>query len=116
MIKEKAFLEDVGIKDLPFPMKIISRLNPDGKQTIANIFINARIIQEFEAEWIDKFIRILHSHRDKLGIITLTENIYDYLKELNASISAPKKACGFRSAVSMMRCIPEKLRFVGYKD
>ena len=85
MIKEKAFLEDVGIRDLPFPMKVISKLNADGQPTIANISINARIMQEFEAEWIDKFIKILHSHRGKIETKTLTANIPDYLKELNAS-------------------------------
>jgi len=86
MINEKAFLEDVGIKDLPFPMKVLSKMNPDGQPTIANISITARIMREFEAEWIDKFIKILHSHRDKIGTVTLTANISDYLKELNASM------------------------------
>jgi GTP cyclohydrolase I len=86
MIEEKAFLEDVGIKDLPFPMKVISKVNPDGQQTIANISINARILQEFSAEWIDKFIRILHSHREKIGTVTLSANIPDYLNELKASM------------------------------
>lgn len=86
MIKEKAFLADVGIKDLPFPMKVISKLSADGQPTIANISINARIMQEFEAGWIDKFIKILHSHREKIGTKTLTANIPDYLKELNASM------------------------------
>ena len=86
MKKEKAFLEDVGIKDLPFPIKVISKLNTDGQPTVANISINARIMQGFEAEWIDKFIKILHSHREKIGTKTLIANIPDYLKELNASM------------------------------
>lgn len=86
MKKEKAFLADVGIKDLPFPIKVISKHNADGQPTIANISINARIMQGFEAEWIDKFIKILHSHRDRIGTKTLTANILDYLKELNASM------------------------------
>ncbi len=86
MIKEKAFLEDVGMRDLPFPMKVISKFNADGQPTIANISINARIMRDFEPEWIDKFIRILHSHREKIGTSTLTTNILDYLKELNASM------------------------------
>ncbi len=86
MKKEKVFLEDVGLKDLPFPMKVISKVNIDGQPTIANISINARIMQGFEAEWIDKFIKILHSHREKIGTKTLAANIQDYLKELNASM------------------------------
>ena len=85
MINEKAFLADVGIKDLPFPIKAISKVDADGQPTIANISINARIMQGFEAEWIDKFIKIVHSHREKIGTKTLAANIPDYLKELNAS-------------------------------
>jgi GTP cyclohydrolase I len=42
-------------------------------------------MQEFEAQWIDKFIRIVHEHRDRIGTKTLSVNIMDYLKELNAT-------------------------------
>ena len=85
MTNEKKFLEDVGMENLPFPMKVISRVNPEGQQTVANISINARIMHEFEAGWIDKFIQILHGHRDRIGTATLKINIKDYAKELNAS-------------------------------
>ena len=81
---EGKFLTDVGMKNLPFPIKAISKLEPDGQYTIANISITARIMREFEARWIDKFIQILHSHRDKIGCKTLRVNIIDYLKELHA--------------------------------
>lgn len=84
MAEEKRFLVDVGMKDLPFPMKVASKVNPDGQFTIANISISARIIQEFEARWIDKFIQILHQHRERIGTNTLRVNIMDYLKELQA--------------------------------
>ena len=53
MKDEKRFLVDVGMKDLPFPIKVESKANPDGQATIANISINARIMHEFEAGWID---------------------------------------------------------------
>jgi GTP cyclohydrolase FolE2 len=43
-------------------------------------------MREFEPEWIDKFIRILHSHREKIGTSELTANIVDYLDELKASM------------------------------
>jgi len=86
MIKEETFLLNVGIKDLPFPIKVISKLNEDGQPTVANISVNARIAQLFEAEWIDKFIEILHSHREKIGTKTLSANIQDYLKKLKASM------------------------------
>jgi GTP cyclohydrolase I len=85
MEKEKRFLVDVGIKNLPLPIKVISRAEPNGQATIADISINARIKQEFEAGWIDKFIHIVHNHRDRIGTETLKVNIIDYLIELKAS-------------------------------
>ena len=84
MADKKKFLADVGMKNLPFPMRVISKVSPEGQQTIAEISINARIMHEFEAGWIDKFIQILHSHREKIGTKTLAVNIVDYAKELNA--------------------------------
>ena len=84
MAKESGFLVDVGIGDLPFPIKVVSKFNLEGQDTIANISIKARIMQEFEARWIDKFIKIVHQHRDRIGCKTLRVNILDYLKELSA--------------------------------
>jgi GTP cyclohydrolase I len=86
MVEEKRYLVDVGMRDLPFPMKVASRVSPEGQATVANISIQARIIQEFEAQWIDKFIRILHQHRDRIGTKTLKTNILDYMQELEAKM------------------------------
>jgi len=85
MPKEKRFLVDVGMNDLPFPMRVVSERDPKGQATIASISISARIMHEFEARWIDKFIEILHRHRDRIGPETLRHNIVDYLVELKAS-------------------------------
>lgn len=85
MPDEKIFLVDVGMTDLPFPLKALSRTRPEGQDTIANISIKARIMHEFEASWIDRFIQVLHSHRDRIGTKTLRDNIHDYLKILNAT-------------------------------
>jgi len=41
MAAEKRFLVDVGMKDLPFPIKAASKVYPDGQDTIANISISA---------------------------------------------------------------------------
>jgi len=86
MKEEKRFLVDVGVGDLPFPIKALSRSHPEGQPTIANISINARLMHEFEAGWIDRFIQIVHRHREKIGPQTLRENIGAYLKELNATM------------------------------
>jgi GTP cyclohydrolase I len=85
MTKETRFLVDVGMDGLPFPIKALSRVSPEGQATIANISIKARIMHEFEAQWIDKFIQVLHRHRDRIGPKTLRENVPDYMKELNAT-------------------------------
>ncbi len=82
---DRRFLVDVGLRDLPFPIRAVSRNHPDGQQTVANISINARIMQAFEARWIDKFIQILHSHRDNIGTRTLRGNLRDYIAELQAT-------------------------------
>ncbi len=86
MTEEKSFLMDVGLSSLPFPIRVPSRNNPDGQYTIAEISIQARIMQEFEARWIDKFIQIIHRHRDRIGADTIRTNIVDYLAELKASM------------------------------
>lgn len=85
MTGKRRFLVDVGIKDLPFPMRVISRVDPDGQHTIANISVSARIMREFEARWIDKFIQIIHQHKGRIGTKTLSVNILDYLKGLESS-------------------------------
>lgn len=85
MPDEPKILVDVGMEDMPFPMKVASRPNPDGQHTVANISISARIVNEFEAQWINRFIQILHRHRDSIGTKTLRVNILDYLKELRAT-------------------------------
>ncbi len=86
MSKDKRFLEDVGMEGLPFPMRVISKVDPKGQPTIASISISARIMQGFEARWIDKFVQILHQHRDMIGTSSLRSNIVDYIKELNATM------------------------------
>ncbi len=85
MTDNKRFLVDVGMKDLPFPMRVCSRKDPEGQATVAGISISARIMQEFEARWIDRFINIVHQHRDRIGTDFLRTNILDYKAELNAS-------------------------------
>ncbi len=84
MTDKKRFLVDVGMKDLPFPMKVPSKREDGGQATVAGISISARIMQDFEARWIDKFINVLHQHRDRIGTDTLCANILDYVDELNA--------------------------------
>ena len=85
MTDKNKFLEDVGMNNLPFPMKVLSKGNPDGQPTIANISISARIMHDFEAIWIDKFMQILHQHKDRIGPKTIRANILEYLDQLKAT-------------------------------
>ena len=85
MTNESRFLVDVGVDGIPFPIKALSRVEPDGQATVANISMRARLMHEFEAQWIDRFIQVLHKHRDRIGPKTLRQNVPDYMKELNAT-------------------------------
>ena len=85
MTTEKRFLVDVGMRDLPFPIRVLSRISPEGQPTIADISISARIMHDFEARWIDTFIQIVHQHRERIGTETLIDNIGDYVDALRAS-------------------------------
>ncbi|MDP8214775.1 MAG: GTP cyclohydrolase, FolE2/MptA family [Candidatus Euphemobacter frigidus] len=86
MVTKKSFLVDVGLNSLPFPIRVLSREDPAGQHTVADISIRARILQEFEARWIDKFIGVLHSHRDRIGTDTVGKNVQDYLTQLKATM------------------------------
>ena len=85
MSEENRFLVDVGINDLPFPILVKSRSRPEGQHTVATIAIKARIMREFEPQWIDRFIQIVHEHRDRIGLKELATNIRDYHERLNAN-------------------------------
>ena len=70
MVNIKKFLVDVEMKDLPFPMRVISKKDSEGQPTVADISISARIMQEFEARWIDRFIRVLHCKAIQASVLT----------------------------------------------
>jgi GTP cyclohydrolase IB len=85
MSAERRYLVDVGLQDLPYPVRVASRSEPDGQHTIASISIAARLHHEFEATWISRLIQIVHNHRDKIATSTLKKNVQDYLEGLNAN-------------------------------
>lgn len=83
-MSEDKFLVDVEMGNLPFPMRVASREDPEGQPTVATISVAARIMHKFEAQWIDMFIKILHMHRDRIGTKTVRANIRDYCSALQA--------------------------------
>lgn len=80
MVDKNKFLVDVGMNDLPFPITVASKANSEGQSTIANISISAHIMHEFEARWIDTFIKIVHQHRDAIGAKTLKKTLWTMCK------------------------------------
>ncbi|MBN1477541.1 GTP cyclohydrolase I FolE2 [Candidatus Sumerlaeota bacterium] len=109
MPEEKRFLIDVGMRGLPFPIRVHSRDCAEGQPTIANISISARIMREFQAKWIETFIQILHRHRDNIGPHSLSTNIRAYMEELKASTVRVDFEYPFfyekRTPVSKERCL-----------
>jgi len=83
--EQQRFLIDVGMSNLHFPIRARSRVDEKGQPTVAEIGIIARIWKKFEASWIDKFIQIVHRHRDTIGPETLRANIMDYYEEFRAA-------------------------------
>ena len=85
MKKESGYLVDVGLRRFPFPMKALSKTDPEGQPTVVNISVNARINREFEARWILGFMQIIHQHRENIGPVAIRQNIIDYQKAFDAS-------------------------------
>jgi GTP cyclohydrolase I len=84
MNEQQRVMEDVGMSNLQFPIRVLSGRDAEGQNTVASITVNARILQAFEARWIDRFIQVLHRHRGIVGANVLQDQALDYLRELNA--------------------------------
>ncbi|MBL8026616.1 MAG: GTP cyclohydrolase I FolE2 [Fibrobacteres bacterium] len=74
----------VSINRKPFPILLKGEHSPKEKKTAATVSITARIPFEHEMDWHTIMLRLLHNHRDCVGIKTLHDNIADYMKSLNA--------------------------------
>ena len=84
-LAQKRFFVEVGISGVPFPMRVLSKREAEGQATVAQISIGAEIMKDFEARWIDRFMQVLHRHREKLGSRTLRANAVEYLNEFKAN-------------------------------
>lgn len=84
MAQQQRVMEDVGMSNLEFPIKVLSGRDIQGQATVAHIAVNARIVQAFEARWIDRFIQVLHRHQGVVGAGALQDQALDYLHELDA--------------------------------
>lgn len=84
-MREKRFLVEAELRDLSFPIQVISRAYPEGQPTIANVSMAARIMSQFQVQWFDRFIQALHRHRRQMGAEALMVDMVDYQKILNAN-------------------------------
>ena len=81
-------LTDVGVADLPWPVRVPSRAAPRGQPTVARVAVEARVAREFEADWVDRLLRILHEHRDSIGTQALRREVGAFVEALGASMVA----------------------------
>ncbi len=84
-LAQKRFFVEVGISGVPFPIRVLSKREPDGQATVAQISIAAEIMKDFEARWINRFMQIVHRQGAKLGTQSLRAHALEYLKEFQAN-------------------------------
>ena len=84
MSKNDKNIVDVALKDLSFPIKVLSRESNGGQITTANVSLSARIVQKHDERWLDDFIRIIQQHHNQVSTATLRADLADYLKNTNA--------------------------------
>ena len=81
----RRYMVDVGMYKFPFPIKVLTRDYPEGQPTIADISVHARILKEFEANWIDRFVQVVHQHKDNISPTAIKQNIVDYQEAFGAT-------------------------------
>ncbi|HSH51812.1 MAG TPA: hypothetical protein VK982_08845 [Bacteroidales bacterium] len=74
----------VRIRNLYFPMKVMSKHHYNGESTIANISIDSVIESSHEGEFAKKIIKVISSRKESIGINQLTKEIFDYSNSINA--------------------------------
>jgi GTP cyclohydrolase I len=97
---EGRFLVEVGMQNLPFPIRAIARSDPQGQPTIANVSLMARIKRSFEARWIDTFIQVLHGERESIGVHRLRDHLPVFMDALRATSVSVEYAYPFFVAKS----------------
>jgi GTP cyclohydrolase IB len=79
-------LADVGVADLPRPVRVPSRADPRGQPTVARVSVEASVAREFEADWVDRLLQVLHAHRDDVGTKALKREVGACVEALDASM------------------------------
>ena len=79
-------LADVGVADLLRPVRVPSRADPRGQPTVARVSVEASVAREFEADWVDRLLKVLHAHRDDVGMEALKREVGAYVEALDASV------------------------------
>jgi GTP cyclohydrolase IB len=79
-------LLEVGVRDLPYPVRVPSRADPRGQPTVARVSLEASVAHEFEADWADRLVRVLHEHRERISAPALKQDVGAYLEALGAGM------------------------------
>jgi GTP cyclohydrolase IB len=85
MAHEKRFMVDAEMRNLPLPLRVMTRVGPEGQVTVGSISVAAHIMQEFEPTWIDRFIQMIHGQRERIAMEMLHDSLPTYLETLQAT-------------------------------
>lgn len=75
---------DVGVSDLPHPIRAPSRADSQGQPTVARISVEASVARQFEVDWIDRFVQVLHAHRERISTRDLRQDVGAYMEAFEA--------------------------------
>jgi len=86
MKDEERFLVEVGIRDVRVPIRASSRVSAEGQSTVAGVSLHARIMRDFEAAWIDRFIQILHQSKRDARIECMRSIVHECREAFRAEL------------------------------
>lgn len=84
MKDEKNCFAEVCIENLGYPLKVISKPNISGQNSIANISVRAGIEIKIEDKFEAKILSIINNRSEYIGPNQLSSKIVEYLDSINA--------------------------------
>jgi prenyltransferase beta subunit len=83
-MNEKNSFTDVCIENLHYPLKVVSKPNCNGENTITSIMIRAKIESIYEDKFETNILNIINNRGGYIGPNQLSSRIIDYLNSINA--------------------------------
>ena len=84
MKAEETFLVDVCIDNYFFPIRVASKPNYEGEETITKICVNAKVGDKYEKDFSDNILGIVNNTQSYIGLNQLSTKIIDYLNSIDA--------------------------------